>query len=95
MASKKRWDEDDVQSAICLVEKGMSIRQAAVRNYVPVSTLSRRIRKGSPQKRGNRLLMAKEDEIELVKYIIYMARASEPVSVLWVKETATRMLKLR
>ena len=31
----------------------------------------------------------------LVSYVIYMARAGEPVSVVWVKETATRILKLR
>ena len=95
MARKKRWYEEDMEIAMRLVEEGMSIRQAALRNYIPPATLSRRIRHGPVQARGPKTLMAKDDELALVQYIIYMARAGEPVSVAWVKQTATRMLKIR
>ena len=95
MPYKKRWDEDDVENAVALVQNGVSIRQAAIRNYIPQATLSRRMRDGPPQKRGPKTLMSEDDENGLVSYVIYMARAGEPVSVVWVKGTATRILKLR
>ena len=88
-------DEEDIENAVAMVQTGISIRQAAKRNHVPQATLSRRLRNGPPQKRGPKTLMSEDDENGLVRSIIYMARAGEPVSVVWVKETATRMLKLR
>ena len=95
MPKKKRWTDEEMINAIDLVKSGESIRKASKVYGVPRTTMRDRLILGDPKKPGSKTLLTIHEEEQLVKYVKYMSRTGNPVTVNWICETAVRLMACR
>ena len=95
MSKRKRWDEDDIKSAMRAVEDGISVNEASRIHGIPEATLRWRFKYGSENKQGRKSHLGKEDENQIVKYAELMNNVGHPCSVLWLRQLAGRLADKR
>ena len=91
----KNYDQDSIDSAIDLVQNGLSLRRAASNCDVPYHTLRRKLKVRDNQKPGSKTLLSDSDESILSKYAQFAARTGVPVTSKWLQETAGRIADRR
>ena len=95
MAKRKRWSEDDIQSALNTVEEGVSVYESSQIHGVPESTLRWRVKHGPELIRGKKSHLSKDDENQIEKYAEFMSNIGHPCSVLWLRQLAGRLAQKR
>ena len=93
--NKTRVKSEDIETALKLVDSGLSLYQASKQSTVPISTLWRRAKNHNLQKVGSKPHLSDEDEEILLGYAKFVANLGSPVTVNWILIMAGRLASKR